>query len=166
LHGRAYRAGDDDAKWLTSGGSRKDVLFNADALRPDSVVIIAENMVDALMAQEAEAGVVGVAGGGVAWRSEWTAQIAASRPRHVLVWLDNDLVGCGNAETRRELLTTWYAEMRQRVRDGKIPRIPPEPELSGPKIANDLLAAGVKASIYQWPRGTPAKADLAWALMH
>lgn len=40
---------------------------------------------------------------------------------------------------------------------------PPEPH--GPQIANDLLQAGVRASVYRWPAGTPAKADLGWALM-
>jgi hypothetical protein len=34
-----------------------------------------------------------------------------------------------------------------------------------PKIANDLLAAGVRASVYVWPKGTPPKADLGYLLM-
>jgi hypothetical protein len=40
---------------------------------------------------------------------------------------------------------------------------PPEPK--GPAIANELLAAGVRASVYRWPHGTPAKMDLGAALM-
>lgn len=165
FHGRAYRPGDDDAKWLTAGGSRKDVLFNVAALRPDVVVIICENMVDCLLAQEAEPGVVAVAGGGVGWQDAWTQQIAASRPRHVLVWLDNDLAGQAEPETRRELLAVWRREMQARIDAGKISAIPAEPEPHGPRIANALLAAGVRASVYRWPAGTPPKADLGWALM-
>lgn len=165
LHGRAYRPGDTDAKWLTSGGSRKDALFNAGALRPGATVIVCENMVDCLLAQEAEPGVVAVAGGGVGWRDAWTAQIAASRPRHVLVWLDNDLVGCPNPETRHTLLAQWRREMAARVAAGTIPTAPAPPEPHGPQIANALLAAGVRASVYHWPAGTPPKADLGWALM-
>lgn len=165
FHGRAYRDGDSDAKWLTAGGSRKDVLFNAAALRPGAVVIVAENMVDCLLAQEAEPGVVALAGGGVAWRSEWTQQIAASRPRHVLVWLDNDMVGCGNTTTYQQLLQEWRGEMLARIAAGKIKVMPAAPERKGPQIANELLAAGVKATVYQWPQGTPPKADLGWALM-
>lgn len=155
LHGRAYLPGDDDARWLTAGGSRKDVLFNADALRPGADVIIAENMVDALLAQEAEPNVVGVAGGGVAWRDTWTQQIVASRPRRVLVWLDHDLAGNGSRYHAAELLATWR-ERNPQARHTPAPR--------GPQIANALLSAGVRASVYQWPRGTPLKADLGWAL--
>lgn len=165
FHGRAYRPDDAHAKWLTAGGSRKDVLFNVDALRPDSVVIVCENLVDCLMAQEAEPGIVAVAGGGVAWQEAWTQQIAASRPRHVLVWLDNDLAGCPNPETHRAALAAWRATMAQRVAEGKITRVPSDPEPRGPQIANALLAAGVKASVYRWPAGTPQKMDLGGALM-
>lgn len=164
FHGRAYRDGDDHAKWLTAGGSRKDVLFNGDALRPDAVVIICENLVDCLLAQEAEPGVVAVAGGGVAWADAWTAQIAASRPRHVLVWLDNDLAGAPNPETYRAALAEWRATMAQRVAEGKISRVPADPEPRGPQIANALIAAGVRASVYRWPAGTPRKMDLGGVL--
>ncbi len=163
FHGRAYRSGDDDAKWLCAGGSRKDVLFNADALRPGATVIICENFVDCLLAQEAD-NVIAVAGGGVSWRDEWTQQIAASRPRHVLVWLDNDLVGNPNTSTYRSLMAQWRREMHARVQQGKIPTIPQPPQPKGPQIANDLLAAGMKASVYRWPNDTPPKADIGWAL--
>ena len=164
LHGRAYRRGDTDAKWLTAGGSRKDVLYQAHRLRPGATVIIAENLVDCLLAQQEDPRIVAVASGGVSWRDAWTQQIAASRPRHVLIWLDNDLAGCANPTTARALLAEWRAAMAERVQAGTLPRIPAEPEPAGPRIANDLLAAGIKASIYQWPAYAPAKADLGWAL--
>lgn len=155
LHGRAYLSDDTDAKWLTAGGSRKDVLYGAERLTPGADVIICENMVDSLLAMDAQPGVVAVAGGGVSWRDEWTQQIAASRPARVLVWLDNDLVGCPNATTYATLAHQW-----QQARPGL-----PLPEPRGPRLANDLLAAGVRARVYTWPRGTPPKADLGYALM-
>ena len=34
FHGRAYLPDDTDAKWLTAGGSSKQVLFNIDLVRP------------------------------------------------------------------------------------------------------------------------------------
>lgn len=156
FHGRAYRPDDTDAKWLTSGGSDKRVLFGADLLRPGATVITCENFVDAILAMQVEPQIVAVAGGGASWQERWTQQLAASRPRHVLVWLDNDLVGCPNTETRRELLRRWRIEHPDALR---------APEPKGPQIANELLAAGVKASVYQWPAGTPPKADIGWALM-
>lgn len=155
LHGRAFLPGDTDAKWLTAGGSRKDVLYGAQGLRPGATVIICENFVDSLFAQQTEPGIVAVAGGGVSWQEAWTQQLAASRPRHVLVWLDNDLAGCPNPETYQLLRAQW-----QRERPGTTP-----PEPKGPQIANALLSTGVRASVYRWPNGTPPKADLGSVLM-
>lgn len=165
LHGRAFLPGDEDAKWLTAGGSRKDVLYGADDLRPGCTVIVCENLVDSLLAHQRRPDVVAVASGGVSWSEAFTAQLAAARPRHVLVWLDNDLAGAPNPATYARLRAEWLREMEARLAEGKIAAIPTPPEPQGPPIANDLLAAGVKASVYQWPNGTPAKADLGWALM-
>jgi hypothetical protein len=156
LHGRAFLPGDDDAKWLSAGGSRKDVLYGAHLLRPGATVVICENFVDSLLAQQAEPSVVAVAGGGVSWQDTWTAQIAASRPRHVLVWLDHDLVGNGSRYHHDELVEEWFR---------RNPRATSAPEAKGPQIANALLKAGVRASVYQWPSGTPLRADLGWVLM-
>jgi hypothetical protein len=156
FHGRAYLPGDNDEKWLTAGGSSKQVLFGVDLLRPGATVIICENYVDAILAMQAAPEVVAIAGGGASWQSEWTAQIAASKPARVLVWLDHDLIGCPNRETYRALLTDWRISHPDALRSPK-PR--------GPQIANDLLTAGVRASLYDWPRGSPAKADVGWALM-
>jgi hypothetical protein len=156
FHGRACNALDTDAKWLTAGGSDKKVLFGADLLRPGITVVVCENFVDAILAMQVEPQIVTVAGGGASWQTAWTQQIAASRPRHVLVWLDNDLVGCPNAETRHELLRAWRIAHPDAVR---------APEPKGPQIANELLASGVKASVYQWPSDSPPKADIGWQLM-
>lgn len=155
FHGRAYLPDDDDAKWLTAGGSSKQVLFNADKLRAGATVVICENFIDTLLVMQAASEVVAVAGGGASWQPEWTAQIAASRPAQVLCWLDNDLVGCPNQETYQHLLSEWKAAH---------PEATYTPEPNGPKIANALLEAGVQARVYQWRTGTPPKADVGWAL--
>jgi hypothetical protein len=162
LHGRAFLPRDTEAKWLTAGGSRKNVLFNADALTPGCTVVICENMVDALLAQQIEPSVVAVAVGGVSWNDAWTEQIASFNPKKVWVWFDNDLVGCPNAETSRKLLDTWHAEMQQRVDTGAIPSIPAAPRPRGPQLAQTLAEAGLPAVSYVWPSGTPPKADLGW----
>jgi hypothetical protein len=31
-------------------------------------------------------------------------------------------------------------------------------------LQDDLLAAGVRASVFQWPKHTPLKADIGWLL--
>ncbi|WP_054537092.1 toprim domain-containing protein [Herpetosiphon geysericola] len=168
LHGRAYLPEDTDAKWLTSGGSRKDVLYNAEYLAPGKTVIIGENLVDAIIAMQDRPDVVAVASGGVAWAGEnltrWCELIAASQPKRVIVWLDNDLAGQASGAMYRTLLGQWRTTMHQRVAEGKIPRIPTPPEPAGPKIANQLLALHQPVTLYQWPMSAPPKADLGWCL--
>lgn len=168
LHGRAYLPDDIDAKWLTSGGSRKDVLYNAEYLAPRKTVIICENLVDAIIAMQDRPDVVAVASGGVAWAGEnltrWCEQIAATQPKRVIVWLDNDLAGQASGVMYRTLLSQWRSTMQQRVNEGKIPRIPTPPEPAGPKIANQLLALRQPVTLYPWPASAPAKADLGWCL--
>lgn len=151
FHGRAYRDDDTDAKWLTAGGSSKQVLFNADALHGNPTVAICENYIDAILIMQAEPALVAVAGGGVSWREEWTNQVAHARPKHVLVLLDNDLAGWPSAEVYAELAAQW--------RDEHPGVKPPEPR--GPKIARSLLAAGVRSVRGPaWPPGTPPKWDI------
>ena len=156
FHGRAYRPEDTDAKWLTAGGSSKQVLFNLDCIRPGATVMICENFVDCILAMQVEPSITAVAGGGASWQPHWTAQIAERRPARVLVWLDHDLAGNGSRHHHAELIALW----RQ-----KNPTAQHIPEPRGPQIANDLLAAGVKASVYEWPRGTPLKQDIGAELM-
>lgn len=155
FHGRAYLPDDTDAKWLTAGGSSKQVLFNADLLRPGATVVICENFVDAILAMQAASEIVAVAGGGASWQREWTLQIANSQPKQVLIWMDHDLAGNGSRYHYAELLAEWKR---------RNPKAQHTPEPRGPQIANDLIAAGARAYLYEWPRGTPPKADLAWAL--
>lgn len=156
LHGRAYRTDDHDAKWLTAGGSTKDVLFNAELLTPGCTVVICENMIDAILSMQTEPGIVAVSGGGVNWREEWTARLVAARPSQVICWLDHDLAGNGSRYHHAELVAEWFE---------RNPKATYVPDPAGPKIANELLAAGLKATVYTWPMGTPIHADLGWALM-
>lgn len=155
FHGRAYRPDDADAKWLTAGGSSKQVLYNVDLVQPGSVVIVCENFVDCILAMQVEPSVIAVAGGGASWRPEWTQQLVARRPKQVICWLDNDLAGAPNPETYHLLAATWRAEHPGTA----------VPEPRGPRIANELLAAGLHASCYRWPNGAQAKCDIGQALM-
>ncbi len=154
FHGRAYRPEDTDAKWLTAGGSSKQVLFNSNLVRPGATVVICENFVDAILAMQARPEIIAVAGGGASWQEHWTTQLAKAHTARVIVWLDHDLAGNGSRHRHAELLALWRAKNPTGT--------PPEPR--GPKIANDLLAAGVRASVYAWPKHTPLKADIGWLL--
>lgn len=165
FHGRAYLPGDDDAKWLTAGGSRKDVLFGAECLRPGRVVVIVENMVDAILLMQQRPAWVAVASGGVGWSDAFTQQVIAARPASVIVWLDNDLAGCPNEQTYGALLTAWHAEQQRLVAAGIIPRVPREPFPRGPRIIESFRQHKYKAiQPYRWPVGTPYRADIGTLL--
>lgn len=151
----------DCDKWISSGGTTAK-LWGRDLLARGATVIIAENPVDAMLAMQCESSVIAVAGtaGAATWHDEWSSAIVASRPSRVLVWFDNDLAGNPNAETYRSELIAWQRTMAARVHAGKIKQMPTFPTPNAPKVANSLLSAGVSASCYSWPAGTPAKYDL------
>jgi hypothetical protein len=115
-----------------------------------------ENFVDCLLAMQSASEWWPWPAAAPAGKKPGRQQIAASRPKQVLVWLDNDLVGCPNAETYHP--SCWPSGRPH-------PQATHTPEPNGPKIANALLEAGVRASVYQWPKGTPPKADVGAALM-
>lgn len=168
LHGRAYQPDDTDAKWLTAGGSSKQHLFVAGQLRPGCIAVIVENYVDAILASERAPEAVYVALGGAAWQEAWTQQLVLAQPRQVLVWLDHDLAGNGSRYHATDLLASWRRSVEaRRATDPALAArpFPNPPEPRGPKIANDLLAAGVRSQLYVWPKGSPLKADLGYALM-
>jgi hypothetical protein len=156
FHGRAFHADDTDAKWLTAGGSSKQVLFNGDLLRPGATVVIVENYIDAILAMQAASEIVAVCGGGASWQDAWTQQIAQSQPERVLVWLDHDLAGNGSRYHQAELIAEWKR---------RNPSAQHLPEPSGPKIANQLLQAGARATLYEWPKGSALHADIGGELM-
>lgn len=154
FYGRAFEPQDQGPKWLGASGTDKSHLFLAGTLAPGCTVVIVENYVDAILACQAAPAATYAACGGATWREPWTQQIAAARPAHVLVWLDNDMAGCPNAATYVAMRQAWLA-----AHPGKTP-----PEPRGPQIANDLLAAGLRTHVYAWPTGTPAKADIGSVL--
>jgi hypothetical protein len=124
--------------------------------------VIVENYVDAILAWQVEPACCYIPLGGLSWQPEWTQQIAQARPRGTLIWLDNDGVGCPNEETYRLWRAEWLEKARARGAD--MARVKP-PEPRGPQIANELLGAGVRASVYRWPAGTPMRADIGSELM-
>ena len=154
---RGRSTGCDCPKWLTAGGS-KTVLFGLELVEPGSEVILVENPVDALLAIQETPGVVAVAStaGAGTWREEWTQELRQRRPAHVTVWLDHDLAGNGSRYHWHEMVADWKA---------KHPDCKRIPDPNGPRIANLLEAAGIRASLYVWPKGTPLKYDLGSALI-
>lgn len=150
FRGRAIRC--DCPKWLTAGGSLT-MLWGLELVTSGCDILVVENPVDAMLAMQVEptAVAVGSTAGAATWRDEWTAGLVERRPRRVLVWLDHDLAGNGSRYHHAELVAAW------RVRNPTAKRLPCA---NGPKICNRLLAAGLRASLYQWPAGTPPKADL------
>ena len=167
LHGRQRLRCDHGPKWLCATGSSKKELFIAGPWEPGVMVIIVENYVDAILARQMNPAATYVAIGATQWHDHWTRQIATLCPQHVLVWLDHDLAGNGSAFHRRALLDAWVAEITQRRQDN--PHLatrpwPQPPQPIAPQIATQLHYAGVAVDCYQWPEGTPPKADMGWFL--
>lgn len=168
FHGRAFDPDDTGAKWLCASGSDKKVLFLTRPIQPGDTLVIVENYVDAILASEAAPDAVYAALGGATWQEQWTQQIVASRPARALVWLDHDLAGNGSRYHEAELLVLWRqgVEARRAANPDLAARpFPKPPEPRGPKIANDLNAAGVRTNLHVWKRGTPLKRDLGAELL-
>jgi hypothetical protein len=163
ITGRAL-PGDDGPKWITASTSTI-CLDGLEDVQAGDTVIWCENRTDRLLIRQERPDVRPVASGGLSWRPEWLQEMKRRQPRHILIWLDNDLAGCPSSDTYITMRAQWEQAMRQRVKAGKIPRVPPFQEPRGPQLANELLALGLKVSCYQWPRGTPAKYDVGSALM-
>ena len=159
MAGRAFLHDDQGAKWITGSCSRI-ILHGMESLRSGATVIWVENRVDRLLVLEERPDVAVLASGGLTWRAEWLDAIAAARPRHVLIWLDNDTAGCPNLQTYARGRAAWLAKMQAQVKAGKIKQVPPFQEPRGPVIANELLARRVPATVYRWPAGTPEHCDV------
>jgi hypothetical protein len=158
LRGRSIAC--DCQKWAQSAGSQV-VLFNEEAVTPGCVVAVVESPVDVMIWEQHPMPtrlpfipVAGTAGAGT-WKAEWTERLAAKRPAAFLVWLDNDLAGTPNEWTYRQLMAEWHA---------KHPTATTPPQQNGPKIATLLAATRIYTQCYQWPKGTPPKADYGWLL--
>lgn len=167
VRGRAIHKADRAAKWLNWTGSGQALMGLSD-VEEGQHVIWCENLVDRLMAQESEPGVAALASGGLNWSPSWIKALARRKPAHVLVWFDHDLSGNGSPHHHDLYLERWRDEIEQRRKAN--PRLasmpfPQPPQPRGPQLAAELQAAGISASVYQWPKYTPHKADLGWALM-
>jgi hypothetical protein len=157
-------------KWLSAKGIPA-VLYGIRKAPPGSSLIVCESPVDAMIANSTgrtNSYVVAPTAGAGTWRDEWTEQIVMTNPLGVIVWYDNDLAGTPNGETYKAELDAWFrriaAKNVERVNKGQKSISPNLPEPGGPKLAKRLRDAGLKVSIYEWPPGTPAHADMGWAL--
>ncbi len=155
LRGRALGKA-QSPKWVNATGSGA-ALFNRDGLGRQRVLWIVENMADAalVMQEHPDYDAVAPTTGVATWRSEWTALVAGHAYELVIVAFDNDLAGQAEGLMRDELLKAWREKFRK---EGKTP-----PPPNGPKVANALLAAGVKAVLFHWG-GAPARADVGWLI--
>lgn len=164
IKGRAYHPMDDGPKWLSATNSQT-WLCGVEDVQAGQEVIWCESLVDRLLGAQQYADLAFVATGGLTWRDEWLDRLAAQRPRHVLVWFDNDLSGNGNEQHNRRWLAEWRADINAR-RGEDAPGIQPQAPLPrGPQLVRDLRRRGVRADLYRWSADAPHKADLGWALM-
>ena len=76
------------------------------------------------------------------------------QPKTVIVALDRDLPGKATGALRDKLAAEWTAEHHT-----------PPPDAQGPRIANALNQAGVKAMLFDWPDNAPVKAGVDWLLL-
>lgn len=156
FRGRAI--GCDCTKWLVAAGSAK-LAYGAAALRPGQIVWIVENNVDALLLMQEHPDWCALAStnGAGYWQDEWTAQLVASRPRAVIVALDNDIAGQARGATLQRLAREW------REAHPEATRLPTQ---HGPRLLRRLQAAGLPARLYQYPPGAPAKASVVDLMQH
>ena len=169
FRGRTYQCS-CDPKWLTIIGSNTwlwgqyHILKYAQGKR----LIIGENPVDGMLAMQAMPGVLAVAStaGAGTFLEAWLQLIAAARPKSVLVWLDNDLIGNPNEETRELLLARWIAKMRAKG-------VEPTPQMiehqrtkaMAPKLVKALQGLGVPTRAKEWASGTMPKMDMGQYLI-
>lgn len=143
--------------WMNAYGTRAG-FFNLEGITPGCVLYITENMIDAVWVMDIHPEYVAIApvtGAATRMRPEWTEQIAAMQPAVVVVAYDNDLAGQAAGALRRELIEAWRK---------KNPQAKHPPQANGPKVANALLAAGIRhVGLFDWQQA-PAGADVGWLL--
>jgi len=147
---------DCPAKWLPAVGTPLEILplYNAQALGKRQVVFIMENPVDALLLTQEKAPWVGLSIYSTSyWKQDWVGEIKAADPEMVIIALDNDLVGNGGAAQRDVFAAEWKRTHNDRL-----------PKPRGVFIANQLNAAGIPATLFDWGVA-PNKADIGDLLM-
>jgi hypothetical protein len=154
MRGRAQNG--SGPKWVNAPGTGA-YLYPLPELGEKKVLWIVENMIDALLIMQmcpeydAAAPTTGVS----TWRDDWTQAIAAMNYEMVIIAYDNDLPGQATGKMRVQLEREWKLNHPDQQ--------PPQP--NGPKVANELLRAGVNAMLFEWI-DAPAKADIGWLLTH
>lgn len=96
-------------KWQTRGTPAR--LFNGDLITPQSIVVVMENWIDALLAMILLPDVTPVAtsGGASTWLEGWSKHIATVKPKGVILAMDNDEAGQkGNVNVANSLLKAGY----------------------------------------------------------
>lgn len=169
IRGRAIAP---ESGWLTGSGSAP-ILYGLEDLRSGCDLIICENMIDRLLVEQESSCCALAPTSGVAvlrrLKPDWLAAIVRARPRQVLIWLDHDLAGNGSRHHQREMVERWRAGIlaRRAAEPEKYAGVPmPEPPTpTGPLLANQLLDAGLRVRLYDWPRGTPFGHDLGGVLV-
>lgn len=147
----------DSSGWMSPAGWRlaELPLFNLRSARPGDTIVVVENAVDAILLsrhyEQRAALAVAVATLSVSyWTNAWDDALVALKPARVLVVYDNDLAGNGVSDDEAR------AAEQQRWRDEKRHEPPPA---RGPLLAQRLQRLGLRASVYQYPPGTPVGAD-------
>lgn len=110
LRGRSMQGSKHPAKWLTRGTPAR--LFNGDLITSNSIVVIMENWIDALLAMMLLPDVTPVAtsGGASTWLDSWSHYIAKIKPKGVILAMDNDKAGRdGNLKVANDLAKAGYS---------------------------------------------------------
>lgn len=150
-----------EPKWLSATGSVMKI-WNLDGITPGATVWLMENYVDAALFMQNHPEWTAIAiGGARALHDDEVTHIARQKPERVIVAYDNDLAGQATGELLARLRAEWIENFRQRNPGRALPKVP---EPRGPVVVNQLRRAGVNSLLFRWPQGTPAKADVGWAL--
>jgi hypothetical protein len=142
LRGRAFSC--TCKKWLSPGGSRM-ILYLGDRLlanAPVDKVLIVENPVDALLLWQHKRPAVATLGVTI-WGEHYSQILKRAGVRTVGICYDNDRPGNGGGEAGR---LAWLEKHNCDI-------VP-----NGVKLANRLLSAGFRATIFSW-EGFPLGAD-------
>lgn len=110
LRGRSMPQSKHPAKWLTRGTPAR--LINGDLISSNSVVVIMENWIDALLAMMLLPDVTPVAtsGGASTWLDSWSKYIAKIKPKGIIMAMDNDKAGQeGNLKVANDLARAGYS---------------------------------------------------------
>lgn len=167
IRGRAYQPLDDGPKWISATGT-ETWLMGLEHVQRGREVIWCESLADALLGRQLFPDVTFIASGGLTWRDEWLDYLADARPRHVLIWFDNDISGNGNVHHEQEWEERWRVEqVRRRAADPRLARQPIQrlPAPRGPHLAAELRKRKVRVDLYDWPADAEEHMDMGQVLM-